>query len=109
MKNKKSTSEKSLVERLQDTMVKNALSIRAIPKTIRGVVELRHKDEYPEGRAEFLEDFKREMWVIETKPKHGGQFIVASKCNTHSMVKFQGEKFYNSLEEILNEYEDVHC
>lgn len=94
----------ALLERLQEIMVENGLSIRAIPKTIRSIVELRHKNEFPQGHSEYLESFKREMWVYETHPKIGGKFVVESKCGTNSMVRFTGKKFYNSLEEILKEY-----
>lgn len=92
------------LNRLQEIMVEKGLSIRAIPKTIRGTVELRHKNEFPQGHSEYLEPFKREMWVYEEHPKIGGKFVVESKCGTSSMVRFIGKRFYNSLEEILKEY-----
>lgn len=93
------------LEKLQKIMTEKALSIRAIPKTIRGVVETRHKDMFPEGCLEYLEEFKREMWVYERHPSHGGQFVVESNCGTGSIVRFSGKRFYDSLEEILKEYE----
>lgn len=96
----------NLIERLQKIMVEKALSIRAIPKSIRGVVEVRHKEQYPDGHAEYLDRFGREMWVYERQPEHGGQFIVESNCGTSSMVKFYGKRYYNSLEEIVRAFED---
>lgn len=53
-------------------MIENALSVRAIPETVRNVVELKHKDKYPGGRVEYINSFKREMWVYERCPRHGG-------------------------------------
>ena len=35
------------LEQLQNIMIENALSVRAIPETVRNVVELKHKDKYP--------------------------------------------------------------
>lgn len=93
------------LEKLQKIMIENALSIRAIPKTVRGVVETIHKEEFPEGHPEYLETFKREMWVYYRHPAHGGQFVVESKCGTGSLVRFPGKRFYDSLEEIIKEYE----
>lgn len=53
-------------------MIENALSVRAIPETVRNVVELKHKDKYPGWRVEYINSFKREMWVYERCPRHGG-------------------------------------
>ena len=92
------------LEHLQNIMVENALSVRAIPKTVREVVELRHKDKYPGGYVEYIDSFKREMWVYEKYPKHGGQFVVESKCGVGSMIRFSGKRYYNSLEEVINDF-----
>lgn len=85
-------------------MIENALSVRAIPETVRNVVELKHKDKYPGGRVEYIDSFKREMWVYERCPRHGGQFVVESKCGTGSMIRFSGKRYYNSLEEVINDF-----
>lgn len=92
------------LEHLQNIMIENALSVRAIPKAVRDVVELRHKDKYPGGRVEYIDSFKREMWVYERYPRHGGQFVVESKCGTGSMIRFSGKRYYNSLEEVINDF-----
>ena len=86
-------------------MTDNCLCIRVIPKKVRDVVEVHHKDAYPGGHAEFLEEYKREMWIREREPQHAGQFVVASEPNTSSIVMFRSKKFYRSLEEIVAEYE----
>lgn len=96
----------NLIERLQKIMVEKALSIRAIPKSIQGVVEARHKDQYPDGHLEYLDRFGREMWVYERYPEHGGQFVVQRNCGTSSTVTFYGKHYYDSLEEIIRAFED---
>ena len=93
-------------KKLQNIMVEKATSIRAIPKSVRDVVEARHKDQYPDGHLEYLDGFRREMWVYERRPKHGGQFIVESNCGMCSMVNFHGKRYYDSLEEIVRAFED---
>lgn len=92
------------LKQLQNIMIDNALSIRAIPKTVRDVVELRHKDKYPGGHVEYIDSFKREMWVYERCPRHGGQFVVENNCGTGSMIRFSGKRYYNSLEEVINDF-----
>ena len=95
----------NLLERLQKVMVDNCLRICTIPKKVREVYEVYHKDAYPGGHIEFLEGYNREMWVREREPQHAGQFIVTSEPNISSIVTFREKKFYGSLEEIIAEYE----
>lgn len=91
------------LELLQQIMIENGLAIRAIPKTRRIVVELRHKEEFPDGHAQYLEEFNREMWVEERSNSHGCQFVVERNCGTKSTVEFSGKKFYSSLEELIKD------
>lgn len=91
------------LEDLQKIMVSNGLTIRAIPVKRRIVVELRHKNDFPNGTLQYLEEFKREMWVEERKNIHGGQFIVESNCGTNATIHFSGKKFYSSLEELIED------
>lgn len=92
------------LEKLQKIMVENGLTIRAIPKTIKDTVELRHSEEYPSGHKEYLLPYGREMWVYERHPINGGRFIVESNCGTNTIVKFYVKKFYESIEEIIEDY-----
>ncbi len=94
-------------EELAKVMIEKELAIRAIPVCRRIVVEVRHKKEFPNGHAEYLEEFKREMWVEVRENKHGGQFVVESNCGTNAMVNFSGEKFYNSLDDLLKAVVDM--
>ena len=91
------------LEALQNIMIEKGLAIRAIPLSSRVVVELSHQSEYPNGCAQYLEKFKREMWVEEKKNKHGGQFVVESYCGTGATVKFAARNFYHSLEELIDD------
>lgn len=91
------------IKDLQNLMVEYGLVIRAIPPTARIVVELRHKDKYPNGHAQYLEAFKREMWVEEIENIHAGQFAVEQCRSTTATVHFSGKKFYHSLEELAND------
>ena len=94
------------LESLQKIMIDKGLAIRAIPMKTRTVVELRHKDQFPSGHAQYLEEFKREMWVEERDVRHGGQFVFESNCATKATIHFSGNKFYHSLEDLL---EDLHA
>ncbi len=87
-------------EELAKVMIEKGLAIRAIPMYRRIVVDIRHKEEFPNGHAEYLEEFKREMWVEVRKNKHGGQFVVESNCGTNATVNFSGKKFYDSLDAL---------
>ena len=68
-------------------------------------MEVHHKDAYPGGHVEFLEEYKREMWIRDRVPKYAGQFIVTREPTTSSIVMFRKKKYYSSLEEIIAEYE----
>lgn len=88
---------------LQKIMIENGLAIRAVPIMKRIVVDLRHKGDFPDGHSQYLEEYKREMWVEERKNPHGGQFVVESDCGTKATIHFKGEKFYDSVEELIED------
>lgn len=89
---------------LQKVMIENGLAIRAIPTTSKTVVEIRNKDRFPNGHAQYIEEYKREMWVDERKNNHGGQFVVECNCGTDKTVHFSGKRFYNSIEELIMDF-----
>lgn len=91
---------------LQKIMVQNGLAIRAVPMMQRIVVDILHKNEFPDGHAEYLEEYKREMWVVNRKNIHGGQFVVESNCGTSAIIHFSNKKFYNSIEELIADIKD---
>lgn len=82
-------------------MISHGVVLRAIPEKIRGVYEKRHIDKYPDGVIKYLDDYKREMLVVEIIPKNAGKFIFECARNTNSMVKFMGKKYFDSIEEAV--------
>lgn len=61
---------------LEAIMVENGLIIRAIPKKIRHAFEKEHFEDYPDGEIKYLDEFKREMLVVERTPKNAGKFVI---------------------------------
>lgn len=88
---------------LETIMVKYGLAIRAIPETVQGVVEAYHKDLFPDGRIVYLEEYKREMLVFESRPRNAGKFVIERVQNTDTRIQFQGKKFYNSIDEAVKD------
>lgn len=99
-------AENITLETLGKLMVEHNLAIRAVPLVVRGIFDVRHKDKYPDGVIQYLPDFKREMLVTERTPKHAGMFVVEKARGTASAVHFGGKKFYQSLEDIVKEYQE---
>lgn len=91
---------------LQKCMLENGLAIRVVPLMTRIVVDIRHKNEFPNGHAEYLDEYKREMWVENRENIHGGQFIAESNCGTNATITFSGKKFYDSIEELVADLKD---
>lgn len=98
-------SDNISLETLGKLMVKHNLAIRAVPMVQRDIVEVRHKDKYPDGVIQYLPDFKREMLVTLRTPKHAGMFVVEKARGTAATVHFGPKKFYRSLEDIVKEYQ----
>lgn len=88
---------------LETIMVSYGVVLRAIPEKVRGIYEKRHIDKYPNGVIKYLDDFKREMLVVETIPKNAGKFIFECVPNTSSVVQFKGKKYYNSIEDAVED------
>ncbi len=99
-------AENISLETLGKLMVEHNLAIRAVPMVVRDIVEVRHKDEYPDGVIKYLPEFKREMLVTLRTPKHAGMFVVEKASGTASTVHFGHKKFYRSLEDIVKEYQE---
>ena len=96
-----------MYQELVELMFKHGLVIRAIPSTKADIMEVRHKDRFPEGKAEYLEDFNREMWVVVHNNSLGGKFIVETVRHQDSVVRFTRlSHTYDSIEDIINYYRD---
>ena len=89
------------IRELEKVMISHGVVLRAIPEKVRGIYEKRHIDTYPNGVIKYLDDYKREMLVVETIPKNAGKFILECVPHTSSMVKFSGKKYFDSIEEAV--------
>lgn len=96
------------LEELQDLMVRTGACVRAIPMSVREIVEARHasdkcyeKPAYVKKEVKFLEGWGREMFVAERRPEHAGMFLVETKQGTMASVRFSGKKYYASLDKVL--------
>ncbi len=96
------------LKELEELLVEHGACIRAIPKTVISVVEVRHVNDPEYERPEFIrkevvyvERFKREMLVTERVPHHAGMFLVKTGEDTSSMVRFSGKKYYKTLKEAI--------
>lgn len=88
------------VRDLELLMIKYGLVIRAIPNKIRNVVELCHSVQYPDGQVQYLEEYKRKMWVSYSVPEHAGEFIVTQARHTRSTVTWSRPRYFKSISEI---------
>ena len=89
-------SEELTVEELEILMVKHGIALRAIPQRVQDILEVHHKDKFPDGKIVYMDDFHREMLIVESIPKHAGEFLMECRQETSSMVVFQ-RNFYKSI------------
>lgn len=88
------------IEELEHLMVEHGIVLRAIPNTVREILEVRYRDEYPDGKVVYLEEFHREMLIVEHVPKHAGEFLMECRQGTSQMVPFN-RIFYKSISEAI--------
>lgn len=104
----KGTSEQneklSDLGRFEALMRKHSLVIRTVPELEQHVFETKHKDRYPDGKIQYVEEYKRDMLVVKKIPEHAGEFIACSLPNTESVVKFVPKKYYSTLEAIVEDF-----
>lgn len=91
------------IKELEEIMVSHGVVLRAIPMKVRGIYEIRHRNQFPNARVEYLEDFKREMLIDERTPKNAGKFIFEANQGTGDMVRFHANRFYDSIEEAMED------
>lgn len=94
------------IKELEQIMIKNGIVLRAIPDKVVMVCEKEHIDTFPNGEIQYLDEYKREMLVMETVPDHAGKFLIESDKNTCRNIRFGSEKYYNSIEEALKSLND---
>jgi hypothetical protein len=90
------------IKKLEQIMIAHGVVLRAIPEKIVSVIEVYHKDKYPDGRIEYIERYKREMLVVEKIPIHAGKFIFECAKNTNGMIQFYGKRYFDSIDEAVN-------
>lgn len=91
------------IRELEAVMVKYGLVIKAVPEKVTGVYEKEHADMFPDGETKYLDEYKRDMLVVESVPEHAGKFLFSQVKNTDSTVRFKGEKFYDSIEHGIHD------
>lgn len=94
---------------IENLMVEHgvAIRIRAIPKTVISVYEVRHKKNYPNGVVEYKEQFKRNMLVVTTTPKDAGKFYLRLNKDRNSIARFDNKPCFDSLQEIVEYLQNI--
>lgn len=95
------------LKNLAQLMVKHGAVIRAIPESIRNVVEKRHAAQHPNAEVKFLPEYKREMLVWYERPAHAGQFALTFAKHTGNDLVFLKWRFFNSLEDVAEYLNDL--
>lgn len=97
------------LKNLAQLMVKHGAVIRAIPESIRIVVEKRHTAQFPNAEVKFLPEYKREMLVAHERPALAGQFALTFAKHTGTDLVFTKWRFFNSLEEVAEYLTDLEA
>lgn len=97
------------LEELAKLMTERGACLRAIPTSVRETVEARHASDkcyedaaYVRKEIKFLPGYGREMFVAERRPEHAGMFLLETGLGTMSAVRFSGQRYYGSLDEVLD-------
>lgn len=86
---------------LNDIFINKGIVLRAIPRKVKGIYEKSHAHDFPDGKIQYLDEFRREMLVLEYVPEHAGEFLIEFAKNTDSIVRFSEKKYFVSLEDAL--------
>ena len=89
------------IQELEKFMIDTGVVISAIPKKSVSIVEKYHIDKFPNGKIEYLEEYKREMLIFEKVNKQGGKFTIQTRKD---VIFGNPSKFYNSIEEAVEGY-----
>ena len=88
------------LQELEQVMIEYGIAIKAIPNKMKSVYEKSHINEYPNGYIKYLEEYKREMLIVEYEPKNAGKFVIVDNTGTSSSVWFVND-FYDSIEDAV--------
>ena len=89
------------IKELQKLMILHDITIRAIPMERTIIVDIRHKDQFPDGEVTFLPEFKREMLVVKWTTTHAGKFLAEAKAGSSGMVKFSSGPYFDTIEDAV--------
>ena len=89
------------IKELEKMMVEHGLVLRAIPMKVTHVFDTYHADKYPQGTIKYMEEYGREMVVVEKVPENAGKFVVEQVRNTGRTVRFKEDRFFDSIEDIV--------
>ena len=92
------------VSELEALLRKHSAVIRFLPQKTKKIVEKRHKNQFPNGKIQYIESFHREMLVVEEEvlPNLAGKILLAENHTTNSTVTFSKELIFTSLEEVYD-------
>lgn len=101
-----STTETNLIQNtlnlLSELMTTHGAVIRAIPQKERHLYEKELKSLYPDGKIEYVDEFKREMLVQYTAPQNAGKFYLTFANHTMQTVVFNNSLIFDSLDQIVD-------
>jgi len=87
----------------ENFMIKHGAIIRAIPYERTSILEVRHKDKFPDGTLYYDETFGRDMLKITRKNSQGGKFIITTCTDQGEVIRNWGKPviFYDSIEQAI--------
>jgi hypothetical protein len=99
---------------LERLMIERGLTIRAIPKEYKETWSKyadncneckRNKDNDKKMNRTCVMEFNnnKEFCVFTRKPKNGGKFLIVDNCGNGSMIRFDGKKYFDSINDIIED------
>lgn len=92
---------KYALDEISAILMEHGASIRIIPKEHWSVFEVCHKDMYPDGVVKYLDEYKREMLVVQKENPHAGKVNVGFSTTATGTVTFE-PTFYDSVEDAVD-------
>lgn len=97
------------IKELEEIMISEGIVLRAIPSKTVGIYEKYHINEFPHGTIQYLDEYKREMLVVESIPELAGKFLLQTAKHQNCIVRFDNKELFDSIEDAMKKYMDkVH-
>ena len=95
-----------IIELLDKFIKEKGLAIRYIPEKIRSAYDVNDHTlkSIPNGEVQYLPEYKREMLVVYTVPKHAGELLVTQCKHTMKNVDFSQGMYFKDLGEMYKYY-----